>query len=115
MVVLVIGAGKTGAVVLRQLRKNPRIALLTLDPRDNPYALQEGIVSKVDFQMALTPLTLEYVLGQAKPDLVLLASATEDMGLGAAPGMEVLAEALRDELASISDVPVIEVARTARR
>jgi len=36
MVVLVIGAGRTGAQVLRQLKKNPAITIRTLDPRENP-------------------------------------------------------------------------------
>ena len=115
MIVLVIGAGHTGAEVLRQLKKNPQLKVLTLDPRKEPFAIQQGIIEAVDFTEALTPLTLEFILEQAKPDLVLLASATEDMGLGAAPGMDVLAQALRDELAAIAKVPVIEVARTARR
>ena len=72
------------------------------------------MIRSVDFREVLTPLTLDFVLDQAKPDLVLLASATEDMGLGRAPGTDVLAGALRDELASLSRVPVIEVARSSR-
>jgi len=115
MIVLVIGAGHTGAEVLRQLKKNTLIKVLTLDPRKEPFAVQQGIIGKVDFTEALTPLTLEFILEQAEPDLVLLASATEDMGLGLAPGMDVLAQALRDELAAIAKVPVIEVARAAGR
>lgn len=114
MVVLVIGAGRTGAQVLRQLQKNPGLRILTLDPRAEPHAVQEGIIKAVDFREVLTPLTLEYVLEQAKPDLVILASATEDMGLGAGQGVDLLAGALRDELAAIAEVPVIEVARTGR-
>jgi hypothetical protein len=39
---------------------------------------------------------------------------TEDMGLGAPPGMDILAEALREELAALSRVPIIEVARGGR-
>lgn len=115
MVVLVIGAGRTGAQVLRQLQKNPRITIKTLDPRERPFAIEEGIIESVDFRETLTPLSLDYVLEQAAPDLVVLASATEDMGLGHAPGMDILASALREELASLSGVPVLEVARTQER
>lgn len=111
MTVLVIGAGRTGARVLKQLAKNPGIRVLTLDPRENPYAVEQGIIPAVDFRDALTPLTLESILNQAKPDLVLLAASTEDLGLGTAPGMDVFAGALRIELAEIAAVPVIEVAR----
>lgn len=111
MRILVVGAGRVGAQVLEQLKKNPSVTVLTLDPRENPYALEQGIISAVDFREALTPLNLKYVLEQAKPDLILLARATEDLGLGKALGMDVLAEALRNELVEICDVPMIKVAR----
>ncbi len=51
---------------------------------------------------------------QARPDLVLLAMKPEDMGLGKVAGIDILAEALHEEIAALADVPVIEVARTAR-
>lgn len=112
MRILVVGAGQMGAEVLLQLKKNPAITVLTLDPRENPYALKQGIISAVDFRESLTPLNLNYVLELAKPDLILLARATEDLGLGLAPGTGLLAESLSHELAEISGVPVIKVARS---
>lgn len=112
MRILVIGAGRAGTRVLRQLQKNPGLILLTADPRKDPYAVQQGIIAAVDISEALTPLTLDYVLEQAQPDLVLLTTTTEDLGLGKAPGIDILAGALREELAAIADVPVIAVART---
>jgi N-acetyl-gamma-glutamylphosphate reductase len=112
MRVLVIGAGRTGAKVIRQLRKNPEIEIIIADPRQELYAVEQGIIDKVDIREALTPLTLEHVLGRSHPDLVLLAMPAEDMGLGKAAGMDILAEALREELAALARVPVIEVART---
>lgn len=114
MRILVIGAGRTGAKVLKQLKKNPAIEIITADPRQEHYAVEEGIIDKVDIFETLTPLTLETVLEQARPDLVLLAMATEDMGLGKAPGMEILADALREEISALSRVPVIEVVRVRR-
>lgn len=115
MTILVVGAGKNGARVLRQLRRNPKLRILTLDPRENPYAIAAGLIDKVDFTEALTPLTLDVILKQARPDLVLLTSTSEDMGLGESAGIGMLADALRDELAMMADVPVIEVARSAAR
>jgi hypothetical protein len=47
-------------------------------------------------------------------DLVLLAMPTEEMGLGKTPGVDILADALREEIAALADVPVIEVARGGR-
>lgn len=111
MRVLVVGAGRTGARVIRQLRKNPEIEFITADPRADSYAVEEGVIEAVDIQEAFTPLTVDFVLEKADPDLILLAMATEDLGLGTAPGIDILAEALRKEMASASDVPLIEVAR----
>jgi CheY-like chemotaxis protein len=114
MRVLVIGAGRTGAKVLKQLKKNPAVEIITADPRQEHYAVEEGIIDKVDIHEVLTPLTLETVLEQAHPDLVLLAMSTEDMGLGKSPGIEILADALKEELSALSKVPVVEVARVRR-
>jgi dTDP-4-dehydrorhamnose reductase len=114
MRVLVIGAGRTGARVIQQLQKNPEIKIITADPREEIYAVDAGIIASVDIEEMLTPLNLEHVFEEAKPDLVLLAMPTEDMGLGQAPGTDILADALREEIAATADVPVIEVARIAR-
>ncbi len=114
MRILVIGAGRTGAKVLRQLQKNSDIELIVADPREELYAVEEGVIEKVDIRETLTPLTLDKVIEESRPDLVLLAMATEDMGLGQAPGIDVLADALREEIAALSLVPVIEVVRDRR-
>jgi hypothetical protein len=53
-------------------------------------------------------------VGRAQPDLVLLTRAPRDLGLGSALGMDMLADALQDELATISEVPMILVAQTSR-
>lgn len=111
MRILVVGAGRAGTQVLRQLQKNPSLTVITNDANQEPFAVQEGIISEVDIQETLTPLTLEYVLAQARPDLILLTSVSEDFGLGTAPGVDVMVDSLKRELASISSVPLIEVAR----
>jgi nucleoside-diphosphate-sugar epimerase len=113
MRILVVGAGRIGARVLRQLRKNPSLTIITCSPHEEPFAVQEGIIPKVDIQETLTPLTLGYVLDKARPDIILLTSSSEDFGLGTAPGVDVMVDSLKRELASISDVPLIEVARAA--
>jgi FlaA1/EpsC-like NDP-sugar epimerase len=114
MRVLVIGAGRGGASVIRQLQKNPNLSILTVDPRQEPYAVQQGAIERVDIQEVFTPLTLDYILEQAEPDLVLIATSTQDLGLGDAPGMDILAQSLREELAALSEAPVIEVVRHIR-
>lgn len=112
MRILVVGAGRVGTQVLKQLQKNPALVVLTCDPMEEPLAVQTGVIAEVDIQETLTPLTLEYVLKKSRPDLILLTSVTEDFGLGKAPGIDVLVDSLKRELASISEVPLIEVART---
>ena len=111
MRVLVVGAGRVGTKVIRQLQKNSNLKVLTADPHDKPYAVQQGVITAVDIQEALTPFTLSYILEKTTPDLVLLTRSTEDLGLGKAPGMDVLVNSLRKELAALSHVPMIEVAR----
>ena len=114
MRILVVGAGQAGAHVLRQLQKNPSLTIITCSPHQEPYAVQKGVIPKVDIQEALTPLTLAYVLAKAEPDLILLTSASEDFGLGTAAGVDVMVDSLKRELASMSRVPLIEVARGSR-
>ena len=111
MRVLVVGTGRVGGRVIRQLRKNPNIEIITVDPRADSYAVEENIIEAVDILEAFTPLTMDYVFAKAQPDLVLLATATEDMGLGLAPGIDILAAALRKEVASASEIPLIQVDR----
>jgi hypothetical protein len=112
MRILVIGAGRNGARVLRQLHKNPNLRVLVADAQERPHAVEEGIIDRVDYQETLTPFTLDSLLAQSKPDLVLLTQALEDLGLGTGVGMGLFADSLRDELTAISKAPMIEVART---
>jgi threonine dehydrogenase-like Zn-dependent dehydrogenase len=112
MRVLVIGAGPTGAKVIQQLQKNPSIEVITADPRPEPIAVAEGVIEKADIVENITPLTFEAILKEARPDLVLITTQPEDMGLGKTPGVDMLAEALHGEIAALSPVPVIEVAGT---
>lgn len=113
MRVLVIGAGQTGVQVIRQLQKNPGITILTADPRPEPKALRDGLIQGLDVTEVITPLTLGEILERTGVDVAFLAMAAEEMALGAAPGTEILADALLNEIASISTVPMIQVARSA--
>jgi threonine dehydrogenase-like Zn-dependent dehydrogenase len=112
MRVLVYGAGTIGSRVLCQLRKNPAIGVVTVDPRgDDCEAVERGIIDGVDIEETLTPLNVAEIVGRADPDLVLVATASEDLGLGHVPGVGLLMDALREEVEALAGVPVIEVAR----
>lgn len=112
MRVMVVGAGKLGARTVTQLKKNERIEIVMVDPRDEPYALRHGIVDSIEIREALTPLNLDYVIDLGKPDLILLTTDKTDMGLGKAAGMDLLVESLRAELTALSPVPIVEVSRS---
>jgi hypothetical protein len=49
------------------------------------------------------------VIEEVAPDLVLVTTSPEDMGLEGVPGLEILVEALRGELEATAKVPVIAV------
>ncbi len=110
--ILVIGAGQTGIRILLQLRKSEVFEVITADPRPEPAAVREGILEQVDIVEPITPMTLEHVLRESRPDLVILAMPPEDMGLGSTAGMDVLAEGILAEIAALSGVPVLDVKRT---
>jgi nucleoside-diphosphate-sugar epimerase len=114
MRILVVGAGRTGARVIEQLKKNPDIEIIVADPRSEHYAVEAGVIDEVDIRQALTPMNLDQIIGQVRPAVILLAMQTEDMGLGEAPGVDILADAMQEELSAVSKAPVIEVARSGR-
>lgn len=114
MRILVIGAGRIGAKAIRQLQKSPDIEVITADPRPKVFAVDEGIIEKVDIQESITPITIQPIIEEARPDMVLIAMQPEDLGLGESPGIDILADAIHDEIAALIPVPVIEVARTSR-
>ncbi|HSO22300.1 MAG TPA: hypothetical protein VLT81_05305 [Chondromyces sp.] len=112
MKVLLYGAGRIGSRVLCQLQKNPKIETFVVDPRGNDCeAVERGIIDAVDMEETLTPLNLAAVIEEVRPELVLFATASEDLGLGNAPGVGLMMDALREEIEALSEVPVLEVAR----
>ncbi|KON29376.1 hypothetical protein AC482_06620 [miscellaneous Crenarchaeota group-15 archaeon DG-45] len=113
MRVLVVGAGRVGSKVLLQLKKNPSIAVFTVDPREEPQAVSEGIIDIVDYRRELTPRDLEEVVRLVVPDLVLVTTSADDISRTGVPGLDMLVEALRGELEATADVPIIAVARSS--
>jgi ketopantoate reductase len=111
--VLVVGAGRVGSKVLLQLRKNPAIKVFTIDPREEPQAVQDGIIDAVDHRRELTPRDLKEVVSLIAPDLVLVTTSAEDIGHTGIPGLDMLVEALRGELEATAGVPIIAVSRTS--
>jgi 3-hydroxyacyl-CoA dehydrogenase len=111
--VLVIGAGRVGAKVIAQLKKNKRIRVSVVDPREAPQAVSDGVIEKVDFRYELNPGELLGVIGEVKPDLVLVTTSREDVARMGVPGVELLVEALKAELEVSAEVPIVAVSREA--
>lgn len=112
MRVLVVGAGKVGARVLLQLKKNPEITAVTVDPRERPYAVEEGVIPSVDYHSELTPGDLKPIMEEVKPDVVLVTTSREDIGRTGIPGLEILVESLQGELEATANVPIVAVSRS---
>ena len=53
------------------------------------------------------------VIGEVKPDLVLVTTSREDVARMGVPGVELLVEALRAELEVSAEVPIVAVSREA--
>ena len=110
---MVVGAGRVGARVLMQLRKNPGLTVVTVDPREEPFAVSEGVIPFVDYDAELIPIELLPVIEVVKPDLVLVTTSSEDVGRTGIPGLEVLVDSLRGELEATAKVPIIAVDRSS--
>ena len=109
--ILVIGAGKVGAKVLLQLKKNPKIEVKTLDSRETPFAVVEGIIDSVDYIAELIPIELKPLIESIAPSIVLVTTSREDISRSNVPGLEILVDSLRQELELTVDVPIIAVNR----
>jgi hypothetical protein len=55
MKVLVVGARRTAARVIRQFRKNPDIEIVTVDARADSFAVESGVIEAVDILEGFTP------------------------------------------------------------
>lgn len=112
MKILVVGAGIIGAKVIKQLRKNPEIEMIIVDSRDTPFSIEEGLIDSIDFRVELRPVELEPIIRKIKPDIVLITTSAQDIGRSSIPGLDILVEALSNELEATSKVPIIAVSRS---
>lgn len=108
MRVLVIGAGRLGMQVIRQLRKNPDIELVVADPHDKPEAVSKGLIEKVDLKVHVTALNFKEVVDAVGPDLVVLARTTHDWEKVDTPMGPQYVIGMEREL-TCTDVPVLPV------
>lgn len=112
MRIWLIGAGRAGSGVLRQLWKNPGIEVIVSDPHAEPHAVKNGIIEEVSFVERITPININQVAQRVRPDLILIATGSGSNAYGNVQGSSALADALNYEIAASSDVPCIIISRS---
>lgn len=112
MRIWLIGAGRAGSSVLRQLKKNRSIEVIVSDPQENPKAVLDGLIPKVDFVERVTPVNVNQIAKRVRPDLILISTGAGVQSYGNVSGGLALAEALNYEIATSSDYPCLLVSRS---
>jgi hypothetical protein len=107
MRVWLIGADKVGMEVLEQLAKNSDVEVVVSAQTDQPRAVREGLIAKVDFVERVTPANVNQLARRMRPDLILIDSAAGDPTLGRVTGGAALVDALNYEIAAASDYPCL--------
>ena len=107
MRVWLIGAGNIGTVALRQLLKNPAVELFVSDPSEEPEAVRDGLIERVDLVANISPVNVNEVAHRVRPDLILLSPGIGEQGFGAVEGSKALSDALNYETIVASDYPCL--------
>ena len=107
MRVWLIGAGNIGSVVLRQLQKNSSVEIFVSDPSDQPEAVRDGLIERVDLVANITPVNVNEIARRVRPDLILLSPGIGEQGYGAIEGSKALSDALNYETIIVSEYPCL--------
>lgn len=107
MRIWLIGADQTGTAVLRELKKNPEIAVVVSDVTDQPRAVLERVIPKVDFVETVTPVNVNQLARRIRPDLILIDGRAARRNLARISGGAEFAEALQGEIVAASQTPCI--------
>lgn len=107
MRIWLIGANQRGADVLRQLQKNNNLEVFVSDSSDEPYAVTEGVIPKVDLVEIVTSLNINTLARRVRPDLILIDSGADQRNLGRLAGGGTFTTALHGEIAAVSEYPCI--------
>ncbi len=108
MRVLVVGAEKLGAQVMRQLKKIPEMEIVVAERRERPEAVECGVIDKVDVVAHVTSLNFSEVIERTNPDFVILARTVQDWEQTETPMGSEYVEGMERELTKF-DVAVLPV------
>ncbi len=108
MRILVIGGGKLGTVVIKQLKKNPDVKIVVADWRRDCVAVEKKVIDKIDIHAHITPMNFKTVIEKVRPDLVLVARSAKDWRYEDSPMGSHLVQGMEKQMLT-QKVPVILV------
>lgn len=107
MRIWLIGADQAGVIALQQLQKNPNITVIISDSNEQPRAVTEKVIAKVDYVEAVTSVNVNTLARRIRPDLILIDPGAEQRAYGRMSGGMAFSEALNQEIAASSDYPCL--------
>jgi saccharopine dehydrogenase-like NADP-dependent oxidoreductase len=106
MRIWLIGAGQAGTEALRQLQKNDEIDVIVTSDSDQPQAVKEEVIAKVDYVETVTAVNMNALARRIRPDLILVDPAVLNV-LSRVSGGAAFNQAMLKELVISSDFPCI--------
>lgn len=107
MRVWLIGADIRGIQALRQLAKNQRVDVIISDINEQPRAVSDGIIDRVDYVERVTSLNINHIARRVQPDLILIDAGALERNWGHVTGGSALSEAMTQEMATVSEYPCL--------
>lgn len=107
MRIWLIGADQRGTEVLRQLQKNANIEVIVSDTREQPKAVTDGVIAKVDYVEQVSSVNVNKLARRVRPDLILIDAGAEQRSIGRVTGGTAFSDALVGEIATASDYPCL--------
>jgi FlaA1/EpsC-like NDP-sugar epimerase len=107
MRIWLIGADQKGTAALRQMEKNPNIEMIVSDAIEQPRAVTDKVIAKVDYVESVTPININTLARRTRPDLILIDTGAIERNYGRLAGGLVFSDALNNEIATASDYPCL--------
>ena len=103
MRIWLIGADLKGTEALRQLKKNANFEVVVSDSTEQPKAVTEGVIARVDYVEQVSSINVNKLARRIRPDLILVDPGAGQRNIGRVTGGSAFSEALLHELASVSE------------
>jgi hypothetical protein len=109
MRIWLIGADQRGTEVLRQLQKNVNIEVIVSDTRDQPKAVTDRVIAKVDYVEQVSSVNINKLARRVRPDLILIDAGAAQRNIGRVTGGTTFSDALVHEIATASEFPCLVI------